>query len=137
MIIRKGSCHCGTVQFEVEMPDEKLPGARCNCSICALKGAVMIYVPLAAVTVTSGQGALHCYSFNTGVAKHHFCVKCGIHCFHQTRSAPDKYDINAATLEGVCPYADFPDVEVNDGARHVRDTGVQTNVGRLRFEPTS
>lgn len=131
---RQGGCHCGAVRFEAEVP-EPLTGGRCNCSICAIKGVVMVYVPLGALRVTKGQDLLATYTFNTGVAKHHFCPNCGIHVFHQGRASPDKYGINAAALDGVSPYADFPDVNVNDGQHHVRDTGVSRSAGRLRFEP--
>lgn len=135
MITRKGRCHCGTVQFTVECPDETFHASRCNCSICAMKGAVMVYVPFDAVTVTAGEEALSCYRFNTGVAKHHFCSQCGIHCFHQPRSDPSLYAINASTLDGICPYADFADVPVNDGVHHFKDTGERRLAGRLRFTP--
>lgn len=134
---RKGSCHCGEVVFEAEFPDERLIGSRCNCSICAMKGSVGVYVPIEALVVTSGEDSLTCYQFNTMAAKHHFCSKCGIHCFHQARSDPDKFAINASTLEGVRPYEDFAEVPVFNGQRHVNDFGGErTQAGWLRFEPT-
>ena len=116
-----GRCHCGAVRFTARLPAE-LKGGRCTCSICAMKGAVMIGVPLAALTVTANEDALTCYSFNTGVAKHYFCSICGIHCFHQRRSFPDQYAVNAACLEGVSHY-DFAEVPVIDGTRHPNDAG--------------
>ncbi|MDP6953456.1 MAG: GFA family protein, partial [Alphaproteobacteria bacterium] len=33
-----GSCHCGTVTFEVEADLSKI--IECNCSICTKKGAL-------------------------------------------------------------------------------------------------
>ncbi|MXO72490.1 GFA family protein [Altererythrobacter buctensis] len=136
--MRKGSCHCGSVQFTAEFVGEALVGSRCNCTICAMKGAVMVYLPMEAVAVTAGEAdALACYRFNTMAAKHYFCARCGIHCFHQTRSDPDKYAVNAATLEGVRPYEDFPEVAVFDGQHHASDNGgVRRQAGWLRFEPT-
>lgn len=136
-VLRAGGCHCGTVRFTVQFADETLTGSRCSCTICAMKGAVMTYVPLEAVTVISGADSLACYSFNTGVAQHRFCANCGIHLFHQTRSDPDKYAINAATLEGVRPYEDFLEAPVFDGQRHSSDNdGIRRQAGVLRFEPT-
>jgi hypothetical protein len=132
-MIRNGSCHCGAVKFEVAFLSPQLDGSRCNCSICAMKGAVMVYVPLEALRVTEGEDSLACYRFNTGVAKHHFCSHCGIHCFHQARSDPDKYAINAACLEGVSPY-DFTEIPVGDGVHHSLDHGgVRRQFGTLRF----
>ncbi len=93
-----------------------------------------VYAPLAALTVTRGTDCLTCYSFNTGVAKHYFCARCGIHCFHQTRSAPDKYGVNVACLEGITPF-DFAEVPVVDGQNHPNDNGgVRRLAGVLRFE---
>lgn len=137
-MIRNGACHCGAVQFTAEFPDERLVPSRCNCTICAMKGSVGVYVPVEALTVTHGEDVLSCYRFNTMAAKHHFCSKCGIHLFHQARSDPDKFAINAATLEGVRPYEDFPEVAVFNGQRHVNDFGGErTQAGWLRFEATS
>ncbi|WP_336976809.1 GFA family protein [Altererythrobacter fulvus] len=131
--LHQGSCHCGTVRFTVELPED-FAGTRCNCSICARKGAVTTYAPLESLTVTQGADALSVYSFNTGVAKHHFCSHCGIHCFHQTRSMPDKYGVNVACLEGMSPY-DFAEVPVVDGVHHPNDNGgVRRLAGVLRFE---
>ena len=142
MSLRNGACHCEAVQFEAEVP-EPLAGSRCNCSICAMKGAVMVYVPMAALRITAGEGgtkqngALACYSFNTGAAKHYFCQNCGIHCFHQARSDPHLFAINAAVLEGVDVYRDFPEIAVADGQRHSLDNaGVRYQAGILRFEPS-
>lgn len=134
--MRKGSCHCGAVQFEARLPGE-LHGSRCNCSICAIKGAVMVYLPLDDLTVTQGEDKLRCYQFNTRAARHYFCSNCGIHCYHQARSDPDKYAINAACLEGVSPY-DFTEIPVNDGINHSHDNnGITRTAGTLRFEPNA
>ena len=130
---RNASCHCGRVKFTVELPEE-LRGARCNCSICSMKGAVTVYAPIEALTIVEGEDALGCYRFNTGTAAHHFCSNCGIHCFHRTRTDPNTYGINAACLEGVSPF-DFTEVPVADGVRHPSDHGgVRRQFGVLRFE---
>jgi hypothetical protein len=41
------------------------------------------------------------YTFNTGVAKHHFCPNCGVAPFYIPRSDPDKIDVNARCLDGI------------------------------------
>jgi hypothetical protein len=124
------------VRFEVDLPDELKP-SRCNCSICAKKGAAMVYVPRAALRVTAGEDVLKAYRFNTGVAQHWFCSNCGIHCFHQPRSDPDLYAINAACLDGVAVYQDFPVIPVADGTRHSLDNGgLRRMAGVLRFAPS-
>lgn len=129
------ACHCGGVRFTARLPRD-LTGIRCNCSICSMKGAVMIGVPADHLTVTQGEDLLSCYQFHSMTAKHWFCSRCGIHCFHQRRADPNQFAINAACMAGVRLYADFPDLAVADGANHPRDNDGRSGVaGRLRFEP--
>jgi hypothetical protein len=96
----------------------------------------MVDVPPETLTVTKGEDVLALSPFHTHPAKHRFCPKCGIHVFHQTRSDPDKYGLNAATLDGVSPY-DFADVPVFDGVSHPGDTGVARYAGTVRFDPVA
>jgi hypothetical protein len=131
---RAGACHCGGVRFTVELPAE-LRAARCNCSICSMKGVVMVAAPIEAFKVTAGEELLSVYRFNTMAAKHHFCSRCGIHVFHQRRADPSQAGVNVACLDGFSPY-DFAEVPVMDGVRHPLDSGGQfRRAGTLRFEP--
>jgi len=111
--LHHGSCHCGAVQFEVRTP--LTPAARCNCSLCRRKGALMSPMfPAAALKIVKGEEALTLYQFNTRTARHYFCKHCGIYPFHQTRKDPQQWRVNIGCLDGVDPYA-F-DAGVNDGA---------------------
>jgi hypothetical protein len=113
MEILKGSCHCGTVRFEVSTP--LTPAVRCNCSLCRRKGALMSpFIPKENVRILSGLDALTVYQFNTRVAKHYFCKHCGIYPFHQTRKDPDLWRVNIGCLEGIDGYA--LESSVSDGA---------------------
>ncbi len=134
-MVRKGSCHCGTVRFTADVADP-LRGARCDCSICAMRGAVTVGTPLDGLTILEGEDLLACYQFNTKVAKHYFCSRCGSYTFHQRRSDPNTYGVNVACL-GLNPYHDFPEVPVFDGIHHARDTGTMRVAGRLSFEPNA
>lgn len=113
--IKKGSCHCGAVEFEIELEDGLGPVRRCNCSLCRRKSAYMSGVPKDKLKVTKGADKLTLYQWNTKVAKHYFCSVCGIYTHHQRRSAPDTYGFNVACLEGIDPYS-FGDVETVNGA---------------------
>ena len=109
----KGSCHCGSVKFEVRTP--LAPAARCNCSLCRRKGALMS-PPFEAgqLIITQGEDALALYQFNTRVAKHFFCRHCGIYPFHQTRRDAKLWRVNIGCLEGIDPYT--LDAGLSDGA---------------------
>jgi hypothetical protein len=81
----------------------------CNCSMCTKKGILHLIVPQEAFELVSGADDLTTYTFNTGVAKHHFCRHCGIHSFYVPRSDPDMIDVNARCLDGVDPRALKPE----------------------------
>jgi hypothetical protein len=117
-----GQCHCGGVKFRIGLVDGLRKPVRCNCTMCRMKGAVMVFASLGSIAVTAGEELLFTYEFHTKVAKHHFCSVCGIHLFHQRRFDPGMYGVNVAVLDGVSPF-DFNEVPVLDGANHPKDTG--------------
>ena len=97
----KGSCHCGTISFEVEGELEQ--AMECNCSHCSRKGYLLWFVPLAKLNLHTPENALATYTFNKHVIKHHFCPKCG--CapfgFGKDRAGAATAAINVRCLEGV------------------------------------
>ncbi|MEM5477822.1 GFA family protein [Pacificibacter sp. AS14] len=129
------SCHCGTVKFDVTLPEGFASARRCTCSICTMRGAVAVSANLDGINFVQGQEALTLYQFNTKAAKHYFCSKCGIYTHHQRRSNPNEFGVNVACLEGVSPF-DFKEVDVFDGVNHhTSDTKAGPRLaGVLRFE---
>lgn len=73
----KGSCHCGTITFDVE--GEIDSAMACNCSICSRKGSLLWFVPREHLKVHTPEEAISTYTFNQHVIKHRFCPTCGIH----------------------------------------------------------
>jgi hypothetical protein len=98
MVTHSGSCHCGTVKFEVDAP-AKLELQACNCSMCSKSGYLHLIVPASRFRLLQGANDLTEYTFNTGTAKHLFCKVCGIKSFYVPRSNPDGYSINARCLD--------------------------------------
>ena len=128
----RAACHCGTVRLRVRLSAGLASARRCDCSLCRMRGAVALTAGLGGVEVLEGAEALTEYRFNTGVARHFFCSKCGIYTHHRRRSNPNEYGVNAACVEGVSPF-DFAEAPVNDGVNHPRDGGGGV-VGVLRYE---
>ncbi len=95
---RAGGCHCGSVRFTVALPD-RVEAHSCNCSMCAMVGFVHLIVPESRFEITEGADNLREYRFNTGVAKHLFCVVCGVKPFYRPRSNPDGWSVNANCLD--------------------------------------
>jgi hypothetical protein len=128
-----GSCHCKSVQFEVDLLDGLTTARRCTCSFCRMRGAVAVSAAVGKLRILTGEARLSLYTFNTGVAKHYFCSVCGIYTHHQRRSNPNEYGVNVACLEGVSPF-DFTEIVVMDGENHEKDTGKSRVAGVLTYK---
>ncbi|MFA5984199.1 MAG: GFA family protein [Methylococcaceae bacterium] len=115
MVTRKASCHCGSVEFEVDLDNAFNNLRRCNCSLCRRKGAIIASVPINRLRVTKGADKLTLYQWNTYTAKHYFCQVCGIYTPHQRRSNPNEFAFNIACIEGVDPFS-YSNVSIGDGA---------------------
>jgi hypothetical protein len=118
--LNKGSCHCGKIEFEVELPNGFDDLSRCNCSMCARRGAVVNAVPLSAFLITKGSNYLSLYQFNTKTAEHYFCSVCGIYTHHKRRSNPNQFSVNVACIEGVNPLK-LGNIPTTDGINHSCD----------------
>lgn len=96
-----GGCHCGRVRIRVRV--QVFEALDCNCSICAKKGYLHLIVPPDDFALVEGEGDLTAYTFNTGVAKHLFCARCGVAPFYRPRSHPGWFDVNVRCLDGDAP----------------------------------
>jgi hypothetical protein len=132
-IILSGACHCGAIRFAAELPLGLASARRCTCSICRMRGAVVVTGSITGFRLLEGADKLATYQFGTRIAEHHFCSACGIYTHHKRRSNPEQFGINVASLDGLSPF-DFERVTVNDGELHPSDNGGRTRVaGELRY----
>ena len=97
-VLHHGGCHCGAVRYTVRAP-ARITAQSCNCSMCARTGFLHLIVPASAFTLDAGRESLSEYSFNTGVARHLFCKRCGVKSFYVPRSNPDGWSINVHCLD--------------------------------------
>jgi hypothetical protein len=51
--------------------------------------------------ILTGRDVLTEYRFNTDVAIHYFCERCGIYTFHKMRKLPDTYAVNVGCIDAV------------------------------------
>jgi hypothetical protein len=98
IVTHHGGCHCGRIRFEVEAPAE-IEASLCNCSICSMTSYLHLIVPAKRFRLVSGEEQISTYTFNTGVAQHHFCPNCGIKSFYIPRSNPDGVSVNVRCLD--------------------------------------
>jgi hypothetical protein len=97
MSTHEGGCHCGAVRFRVEVAE--YVALDCNCSVCVKRGFLHLIVPPDRFRILRGEEDLTAYAFNTGVAKHLFCRRCGVQSFYRPRSHPDGWDVNVRCLD--------------------------------------
>jgi hypothetical protein len=99
--IYKGSCHCGKVQFEVDL---ELDHVRvCDCSLCRKRGALNYRVEEADLRIITPLEEMTLYQWHTKTAKDYFCPCCGILPFRRPRTAPELWTVNVRCLDGVDP----------------------------------
>ena len=106
----RGSCHCGAIRFEIDTDFTEF--IQCDCSLCRKKNAVMTKVHENQFRLLEGEAFLATYQWNTRIARHHFCSKCGIYTFHRKRAQPDHYGVNVYCLDDV-DLSGIPVVEVD------------------------
>ncbi|MEM7020533.1 MAG: GFA family protein [Pseudomonadota bacterium] len=95
----QGACHCGKVQFEVDMDLDHV--RVCDCSLCRMRGALNHRVEPADVRIATPLEELTLYQWHTKTAKDYFCPNCGILPFRRPRTAPELWTINVRCLTDV------------------------------------
>lgn len=108
-----GSCHCGKIAYAFEGDIGTV--LDCNCSLCAKRGGLLHFIPVAAFTLKTPRENLGTYQFNKHAIDHHFCQDCGISPFSEGISPKgDKMvAINVRCVEGVDPKT--LDIKSHDG----------------------
>ncbi|GAB2191083.1 GFA family protein [Sessilibacter sp. MAH2] len=95
----QGKCHCGAVQFTVEL--DSLDSFYCNCSYCKRRSATLIRVDEDKFTLTSGESNLGVYG-SRDFSKHYFCKTCGINCFTKlTRETGNATVVNTGCIDEI------------------------------------
>jgi hypothetical protein len=104
MTTYRGSCHCGAITFRLRS-DAITTGVRCNCSMCARKGAVMSsrYFSPEEFEALDGIESLAVYRWGDRMVNHYFCRTCGVYPFHDATTKPGHYRINLGCVDGLDP----------------------------------
>ena len=118
----KASCHCRSIQLNLFLLNGLEELIRCNCSICKrAKGFAMISLLQEDVQVIQGHESMTEYIFNTAKSPHFFCIICGIHTHHISRSRPDRICINIACIDEI-NLEDYSNQVIKfDGKNHPND----------------
>ena len=94
-----GSCLCGALQFDADLPSLWI--AHCHCSLCrrAHGAAFVTWVGFAAerCRIEDTEGALHWYASSPG-AERGFCGRCGSTLFFRSSRWPGELHIVRANF---------------------------------------
>ena len=113
----KVECHCKSVKLQVNLPNILDNLVKCNCSICQKRGAIMSIANKDDVKVIEGIDKLSLYQFHTKIAKHYFCIKCGVYTHHIRRRDPEQISVNLMCVDDIF----IPEntvINLIDGASH-------------------
>ena len=94
IVTHKGGCHCKEIEFEVT-GEKDIKVLNCNCSICSMTQYKHYIISKNNFKLLKGSKFITTYKFNTNIAEHIFCSKCGIKSFYIPRSHPNKISVNA------------------------------------------
>lgn len=103
MIDYQAHCHCGRVRFAFRSPEIKT-AARCDCSLCQRRGAVLSpkYIPAADFTPHDNLDDLGLYLWNEKVLRNYFCKTCGIFTYIADGvDGKDGYRVNLGCVKGI------------------------------------
>ena len=113
----KGSCHCKQVLFSFKTSSILEDIYKCNCSLCTKKGIVMKSIPKDQFVLKSSSNFLGKYVWNKKIAKHYFCIKCGVYTHHIRRRDPEQISVNLMCVDDIFIPKDTV-INTVDGASH-------------------
>ena len=109
--VRRGSCLCGGVTFEVTEPFSRV--SFCHCTTCkAISGGVGSAtgrVPTSAIRVLTGRELIQTYQPDEGLAKS-FCSVCGSNLFGTGWPDSEVTGVRLPALDE--PYEGKPDMHI-------------------------
>ena len=117
MAIYQLSCHCNSVEIELNLQKDLEDLTRCNCSLCKRRGSIMAAVKLKDLKIIKGKEKLSLYKFGRKQhAEHFFCSICGIYTHHQSYTKPENYEFNVACIDSIDSFK-LKDIPIYDGIK--------------------
>ena len=134
-----GSCFCGAVRFEIELPTRAC--AHCHCTMCRrAHGAGYVtwaILPRAQLQVRSGSDRLVRFK-SSDHGTRSFCGTCGSTLLFETTQDPERIDVALANLDGPIDREPQFHVYFDDRADWIRaDDGLPRLGGTTGLEPLS
>ena len=114
------TCHCKSIEAEINIPHNLEKVLKCNCSICKRKGTIMSMVKNEDFRIIKGKDKLNLYQFHSKIAKHYFCSNCGIYTHHNPRSNPSMTGFNVGCIDDINTF-EIKNISLNDGQNHPLD----------------
>ncbi|MEA9580158.1 MULTISPECIES: GFA family protein [Xanthomonas] len=112
-----GSCHCGSIAFELETDAPITEVYDCNCSLCRRRGGLLWFGTRTQLRLQAAAEAVGTYRFNHHHIEHHHCPQCGIAPFSEGAN-PKTGEASVAVNVRCLPALDLTTLRVQqvDGA---------------------
>tara|TARA_B100001540_G_C15638035_1_gene565292 strand:+ start:127 stop:495 length:369 start_codon:yes stop_codon:yes gene_type:complete len=111
------TCHCKSVQIELQLEKGIEELVRCNCSLCKRRGSIMAKIKLEKLKVIKGENKLSVYKFGKKRhAEHFFCSVCGIYTHHRSYTNPENFEFNVACIDNINSF-EYKEIPVFDGEK--------------------
>jgi len=121
--IATGQCLCGSVKYEVEIPEKSLYAGLCHCKDCqrytGTAFASSLMVPKAGMILT---GELKFYGKETergSIMERGFCSNCGSNVLCRSDAWDDQYVLSAGTLDDPSVYKPKINIFTRSAHAHV------------------
>ncbi|PWY94650.1 hypothetical protein BO94DRAFT_582038 [Aspergillus sclerotioniger CBS 115572] len=102
-----GNCHCGSIRFELRLPQPLETTHACQCGLCAKKGYLWLFPARDEFEITRGGGEMTRYCAQTSHEEHFFCPTCGTGILvkgHETPTGGVGMGVNARALLETNPF---------------------------------
>ncbi|KAK5945131.1 hypothetical protein PMZ80_002335 [Knufia obscura] len=101
----KGHCHCGAVEWQVELPSDSQSHILCHCDACKLQSGgeytLNQLAPKDAFKLTKGNLKTYTYKGDSGNSVDcFFCENCSSSPYHHQHVLGDKIVVRTGLLEG-------------------------------------
>jgi len=132
MPVSHGKCHCGQVEWEVELEDKS--HILCHCNTCKqLSGTdytLNQIVPKESLKITKGDLKAYTYKGASGNEVHcYYCPNCTSHVYHHQTIMGPKYVVRTILLDDGASYK--PSAEIWGKARLAWQPEVATTFALL------
>ncbi|KZZ89070.1 Mss4-like protein [Ascosphaera apis ARSEF 7405] len=127
-----GRCHCGQVDYDVDIPDQE-NHILCHCSACKYMSGgeytVNHYIPSKNLHINKGDLSTYTYLGDSGQPVHcHFCTNCASPIYNHPESAGQNYVLRTSSVDHAFDWPVVAEVEAAHRAKWQPDVAPSDHI---------